>query len=103
NKMDLVGWDPAIFESIREAYTELAERLGIDHFHIIPISALKGDNVVEGSANTPWYSGPPLLSLLEELPISAAVDEGSSRFFVQWVIRHGGHDVNDFRGYAGQL
>lgn len=102
NKMDLVGWDPTIFEAIRVAYTELAERLGIDHFHIIPISALKGDNVVEGSANTPWYSGPPLLSLLENLPISAAVDEGS-RFFVQWVIRHGGHDVNDFRGYAGQL
>jgi sulfate adenylyltransferase subunit 1 len=103
NKMDLVGWDPVIFEAIRAAYTELAERLDIEHFHIIPISALRGDNVVEGSANTPWYSGPPLLSLLEDLPISAAVDEGSSRFFVQWVIRHGGHDVNDFRGYAGQL
>lgn len=103
NKMDLVGWDPVIFEAIRAAYTELAERLDIEHFHIIPISALRGDNVVEDSANTPWYSGPPLLSLLEDLPISAAVDEGSSRFFVQWVIRHGGHDVNDFRGYAGQL
>ncbi|MGP1613735.1 MAG: sulfate adenylyltransferase subunit 1 [Pollutimonas bauzanensis] len=104
NKMDLVGWDPALFEGIREAYAKLAQQLGIAEFHILPISALKGDNVVERSEHTPWYSGPPLLALLEGLPVATAVDEGSSsRFFVQWVIRHGGHDVNDFRGYAGQL
>lgn len=103
NKMDLVGWDPAVFDSIRDAYAKLAEQLDIGQFHIIPMSALKGDNVVEPSIHTPWYSGPPLLALLEGLPAAVNDDEGSPRFFVQWVIRHGGHDVNDFRGYAGQL
>lgn len=103
NKMDLVGWDPQVFERIRQSYAELAEKVGIGHFHIIPMSALKGDNVVEPSENTPWYSGPTLLSLLESLPSNAAATQASSRFFVQWVIRHGGHNIDDFRGYAGQL
>src|SRR5690606_742876 len=103
NKMDLVDWDETVFERIRSAYTALAEHLGMAKFHIVPMSALKGDNVVESSANTPWYDGPPLLSLLEGLPVAAAVADSGSRFFVQWVIRHGGHGTNDFRGYAGQL
>ncbi|MDS1139327.1 GTP-binding protein [Pusillimonas sp. SM2304] len=103
NKMDLVGWDPQVFERIRQSYAELAETVGIGHFHIIPMSALKGDNVVEPSENTPWYDGPTLLSLLESLPSGTAATQASSRFFVQWVIRHGGHNINDFRGYAGQL
>ncbi|PLC54533.1 sulfate adenylyltransferase [Pollutimonas nitritireducens] len=103
NKMDLVDWDEKVFERIRAAYAELAEQLGMPRFHIIPMSALKGDNVVASSSNTPWYDGPPLLGLLEGLPAAAGVTGGGSRFFVQWVIRHGGHDINDFRGYAGQL
>ncbi len=103
NKMDLVGWDFEVFEQIRVAYRALADKLGIREFHIVPMSALKGDNVVERSAHTPWYVGPPLLTLLESLPTVTTDDEAASRFFVQWVIRHGGHDVNDFRGYAGRL
>ncbi len=103
NKMDLVGWDPMLFEQIRNAYAELADKLDIAHFHIVPMSALKGDNVVARSENTPWYDGLPLLSLLENLPVDSDARGQSTRFFVQWVIRHGGSSVNDFRGYAGQL
>ncbi|RTZ45628.1 sulfate adenylyltransferase [Candidimonas sp. SYP-B2681] len=103
NKMDLVAWDPKVFEEIHVAYAALADKLGIREFHIVPMSALKGDNVVERSAHTPWYAGPPLLTLLEGLPTVTVEDAGASRFFVQWVIRHGGHNVNDFRGYAGRL
>lgn len=103
NKMDLVGWSESVFEQIRAAYTALAVELGIDQFHIIPLSALKGDNVVQPSASTPWYKGPPLLTLLEELPVDDHARHGPARFFVQWVIRHGGESRDDFRGYAGQL
>lgn len=103
NKMDLVDWDQAVFNRIRDSYAELAAQLDIDEFHIVPISALKGDNVVQPSANTPWYQGVPLLSLLEELPIADQGLGGPARLFVQWVIRHGGDSKDDFRGYAGQL
>jgi sulfate adenylyltransferase subunit 1 len=103
NKMDLAGWDAALFEQIRQAYAALAEKLGIEAFHIVPLSALKGDNVVTLSDKTPWYDGPPLLSLLENLPAAAPALRQAPRFFVQWVIRHGGHAAHDFRGYAGQL
>ncbi|AEC21126.1 sulfate adenylyltransferase subunit 1 [Pusillimonas sp. T7-7] len=103
NKMDLVGWDPKVFERIRQSYAELAGKLGIAHFHIIPLSALKGDNVVVPSGNTPWYEGPTLLSLLETLPNRVVEGLSQSRFFVQWVIRHAGHSSDHFRGYAGQL
>src|SRR5690606_25774006 len=60
NKMDLVGWDEGIFKGIQAAYTELASKLDIREFHILPISALEGDNVVHTSAHTPWYQGPAL-------------------------------------------
>ncbi len=103
NKMDLVGWSSQVFEQIRQAYAALAQKLGIAAFHIVPMSALKGDNVVERSGKTPWYDGLPLLSLLENLPTSTPDTQAAARFFVQWVIRHGGHHVNDFRGFAGQL
>src|SRR5690606_26830288 len=103
NKMDLIDWDRDAFERIRASYAGLASQLGIDEFHIIPISALKGDNVVRASANTPWHDGPPLLTLLETLPVADLALDGPARFFVQWVIRHGGDSRDDFRGYAGQV
>ena len=103
NKMDLVDWDQAVYECIHAAYRELAQRLGIPAFHILPISALSGDNVVRSSARTPWYDGPPLLSLLEQLPIDEGGSDAESRFFVQWVIRHDGSGPRAFRGYSGQL
>src|SRR5690606_8212773 len=99
NKMDLVDWNQEVFERIRASYADLAAKLGIDEFHIVPISALKGDNVVVKSPHTPWYDGPPLLSLLEELPVDDHALSGPARLFVQWVIRHGGDSKEDFRGY----
>ncbi len=103
NKMDLVGWDRAVFDRIHAAYRDLAARLGIDGFHIIPLSALAGDNVVQRSEQTPWYAGPPLLTLLETLQPKPDPTDRQARFFVQWVIRHNGSGVDAFRGYAGQL
>jgi sulfate adenylyltransferase subunit 1 len=99
NKMDLVGWSRELFGQIHDAYRDLAGRLDIPDFHIVPLSALDGDNVVEPSANTPWYDGPPLLSLLETLPVGDFRSR-PPRFFVQWVVRDGSQG---FRGYAGQL
>ncbi len=103
NKMDLVDWDPAVFERIHAAYRDLAERLDIPAFHIVPLSALSGDNVVRHSERTPWYQGPPLLTLLENLPVDPVRGDEQARFFVQWVIRHNGSGPDAFRGYAGQL
>lgn len=104
NKMDLVDWDQAVFERIRDAYAELARRLNIAHHHVLPLSALEGDNVVNRSDKTPWYDGPPLLSLLEQL---GGTDSEAAvrplRFPVQWVSRHGGDSAEDFRGYAGRI
>src|SRR5690606_36185942 len=103
NKMDLVGWDQAVFERIHAAYRDLAGRLGIADFHIVPLSALSGDNVVRPSERTPWYQGRPLLSLLESLPAEPEKAQDQARFFVKWVIRHNGSGPDAFRGYAGQL
>ncbi len=103
NKMDLVGWDHAVFERIAASYAVLAQKLGIVSYDVLPLSALAGDNVVTRSAASPWYQGKPLLQLLEDLPPVQSRDDGPLRLPVQWVIRHGGDRVDDFRGYAGQL
>src|SRR5690606_18723392 len=103
NKMDLVQWDPAVFGRIRDAYAELARRLGIEAHHVLPLSALEGDNVVHKSLHTPWYQGPPLISLLESLPLNDLPAFQPLRLTVQWVIRHGGEGTDDFRGYAGRI
>jgi len=103
NKMDLVGWDQAVFERIRDAYAELARRLNISQYHVLPLSALEGDNVVNRSDNTPWYDGAPLLTLLEQLGLDSDAAVRPLRFPVQWVSRHGGDSADDFRGYAGRI
>ena len=103
NKMDLVNWDQAVFENIQTAYRQLAEQVGIQQFHIIPVAALTGDNISRASQHTPWYQGPSLLHLLETLPTSKPVAEDNAQLFVQWVIRHNGQTQDGFRGYAGQL
>lgn len=103
NKMDLVCWDEAVFTRIQAAYGTLAEKLGIQQFHILPLSALEGDNVVHESAHTPWYSGPALLPLLESLDVEQLDANSPLRLPVQWVIRHGGNSTDDFRGYAGRI
>jgi bifunctional enzyme CysN/CysC len=99
NKMDLVGFDQAVFDKIVADYAAFADQIGIATFTPIPMSALKGDNITEASAQTPWYSGPPLLRWLEELPVEDDLREKPFRMPVQWVNRPN----LDFRGFAGQI
>ncbi|MFT3695032.1 MAG: GTP-binding protein [Kofleriaceae bacterium] len=91
NKMDLVGWDRAVFDRIH------AETGGI----AIPISALTGANVVERSVDMPWYDGPTLLEHLETVPLAPELTD--ARFPVQWVIRPQSEEHHDYRGYAGTI
>ena len=99
NKMDLVDFDPAVFDAIAADYHALAARLGIAHVQCIPLSALRGDNMVERSANMPWYDGPPLLEALETVPLDRADVPDAFRMPVQWVCR----PHQDFRGFAGTV
>jgi bifunctional enzyme CysN/CysC len=99
NKMDLVGFDHARFDEIVADYTDFAQQIGIKAFTAIPMSALRGDNITEPSAQLPWYSGPPLLRWLEDLPVEDDLREKPFRMPVQWVNRPN----LDFRGFAGQI
>jgi sulfate adenylyltransferase large subunit len=99
NKMDLVGFDEAVYDKIRIEFTAFMQRIGAPAPLFIPISARDGDNVVDKSARTPWYNGPALLSYLEEVPADSGREELPARFPVQYVLRPN----LDFRGYAGQL
>jgi len=106
NKMDLVGYDQGVFERICAEFSAFATKLEIQDLTFIPISALHGDNVVERSANTPWYDGPSLLHHLEHLHIASDRNLIDVRFPVQYVIRpHASSDpeLHDYRGYAGQV
>jgi sulfate adenylyltransferase large subunit len=96
NKMDLVGFDRGVFDAIRESFTDLAAGAAL---HAIPLSALNGDNVVDRSAETPWFTGAPLLEYLETVTIDKAVAGQPFRFPVQLVVR----PSHEFRGYAGQI
>jgi sulfate adenylyltransferase large subunit len=99
NKMDLVGYDRAVFERIRSEFGEFLERLDAPYATFIPISALHGDNVVTRSRNLPWYHGPSLLEHLETVEIDDPAVRAPFRLPVQRVIR----PEQDFRGYAGQV
>ncbi len=99
NKMDLVGFDEAVFDRIADEYRALAAQLGIAHVDCIPLSALRGDNMIERSLNTPWYGGPALLELLETVPLARAAGDAALRMPVQWVCRPN----QDFRGFAGTI
>jgi bifunctional enzyme CysN/CysC len=103
NKMDLVDWDQARFEAIREEFVAFASRLDVADLTFIPVSALRGDNVVERSANMPWYQGSPLLHHLEEVYIASDRNLIDCRFPVQWVIRPRSDEHHDYRGYAGTV
>ena len=104
NKMDLVDYDESVYESIVENFKSFSSRLGnfID-VTFIPISALKGDNVVERSTNMSWYSGSTLLYRLESVYIGSDRNHVQARFPVQWVIRPHSDEHHDFRGYAGRV
>ena len=116
NKMDLVGWDEAVFTAICEELTAFVNRFDEPSLTFIPMSAKLGDNVVEPSANMAWYHGPPLLQYLEEVPAREEVDVVGARLPVQWVVpavvdvagNGNGHAANGNGhagrpGYAGQL
>jgi bifunctional enzyme CysN/CysC len=99
NKMDLVDWDEARFRTIERDFLAMAERLGVPDARVIPMSALLGDNVVDGSSHTPWYDDPPLLTQLEQLEVTEGRNFDDLRFPVQWISRLPGGG----RHYAGQV
>ncbi|HSY13120.1 MAG TPA: adenylyl-sulfate kinase [Verrucomicrobiae bacterium] len=98
NKMDLVGYQKQVFDSIRADFEKCVEGFPGIELHFLPLSALGGENVINSNGAMPWYSGPSLLELLETLPATPSVSD-SFRFPVQTVIRPN----QDFRGYAGQV
>jgi bifunctional enzyme CysN/CysC len=100
NKMDLVDHDEEIFDTIVREFSDFARGLNVKDIVYVPISAKHGDNVVDRSANMPWYGGTPLLEHLESVQVADDRDVEHARFPVQWVIRE---PENDYRGYAGQL
>ena len=103
NKMDLVGWDKATFDAIRDEFHAFAARLDVQDVATIPLSALNGDNVVTKSDQAPWYEGPSLLSHLEEVYIAGDRNLVDVRFPVQYVIRPHTLDHQDHRSYAGTV
>jgi sulfate adenylyltransferase large subunit len=104
NKMDLVDYDPGVFAAIVEDFRTWSTGLEFVEATFIPISALKGDNVVEPSATMPWYTGPTLLHHLESVEIAGDRNLTDWRFPVQWVVRPQHDDAHhDYRGYAGQV
>ena len=105
NKMDLVGWDRSIFESIKADFEKLRPHLHGARASYVPVSALNGDNIVSVSDKTPWHDGSTILSLLEAAQTEARDSVGPARFPVQCIIRPRGRDEreHDFRGYAGQV
>ena len=104
NKMDLVDYDQAAYEKILNQFTDFASRLeNVTDLTFIPISALKGDNVVERSENMPWYKGAPLLYHLENVYVGSDFNHIDARFPVQWVIRPHSDKHHDFRGFGGRV
>jgi bifunctional enzyme CysN/CysC len=100
NKMDLVGYDQAMFDAIVADYRAFADSIGIAAFTPIPISGFKGDNITALSAQTPWYGGPTLIQHLETVELDQAADQAKPfRLPVQWVNRPN----LDFRGFAGLI
>ena len=99
NKMDLVGYDQAVFDRISAGYRELAGQLGIPNVTCIPLSALRGDNLLEQSPNTPWYRGASVLEHLETVQVARTEAATGFRMPVQWVCR----PDQTFRGFAGSV
>lgn len=103
NKMDMVDYDEAVFEKIKEDYLKIAEKLNIKNLDFIPISALRGDNIVYPSTRTVWFKGKPLLEVLEHVVVKEPEEKKPARFPVQWIIRPQTDDLHDYRGYAGRV
>ena len=99
NKMDLMGWSQSVFDAIVSDFSAFAAQIGLKTFDAIPMSALRGDNITETSARSPWYAGPPLMRLLETLEVGDDLQADPFRLPVQWVNRPN----LDFRGFSGQI
>jgi len=99
NKMDLVGYDVTVAQRIEADYRAFAQQIGLHDITVIPLSALRGDNVIEPGTQMPWYSGPTLMQFLETVPVADASDQQAFRLPVQWVNRPN----QEFRGFAGQI
>ncbi len=99
SKLDLVDYSQSVFDTIEGDYRAFAAEIGLANIVAIPISALRGDNITAPSPNTPWYTGPTLISHLETVQITDDQPTGPFRLPVQWVNRP---DL-DFRGFAGQV
>ena len=104
NKMDLVDYSEEVYEKIVEEFRDFVSRLdNIVEITFIPLSALRGDNVVDKSESMPWYEGPTLLYHLETVYLGSEENHVDARFPVQWVIRPQSDSHHDFRGYGGRV
>lgn len=103
NKMDLVDYKEEVFTQIKKDYEAFASKLDVVDIHFLPISALKGDNVVDTSKNMSWYKGATLMYLLENIHIANDQNHSDARFPVQYVIRPMSKEYHDYRGFAGRI
>ena len=103
NKMDLVDFSEEVYTKIVADYASVATQLGLNDITYVPISALQGDNIVDASTKMDWYTGKPLLQLLEEVSIDEDINLTDPRFQVQFVIRPQTDELHDYRGYVGKV
>ena len=103
NKMDLVDYSQEVYEIIKDEFSGFSGKLDVKDIHFIPISALKGDNVVDSSVNMPWYKGGTLMHYLENVHIGSDQNFIDTRFPIQQVIRPYNDEYHDYRGYAGRV
>ena len=103
NKMDMVNFSEEAFNKIHKSYSEIALKLKLKEVTYIPVSALKGDNIVNRSQNMSWYTGKSLLDHLETIEVNEDVKSVQARMPVQWVIRPQTDELHDYRGYAGRV
>ena len=103
NKMDLVANSQDVYNNIVIEYAEVAKSLGLKDVKYLPISAISGDNIVDKSANFPWYEGESLLHILENIEVQNDINLSKARFPVQYVIRPQTDALHDYRGYAGKV
>lgn len=103
NKMDMVGYSETVFNAITEKYKTLAAEVNLKEVSFIPVSALKGDNVVYESEHMDWYHGRSLLHFLESVNVEDKLPYNLARMPVQWVVRPQTEELHDYRGYAGRI
>ncbi|MCX8020891.1 MAG: GTP-binding protein [Chitinophagaceae bacterium] len=103
NKMDLVDYSETVFNEIKQAYDAFARQLELKDITYVPVSALKGDNIVNKSERMPWYKENTLLQYLEQVKVEDDFDLDTPRFQVQYIIRPQSDELHDYRGYAGVI